>query len=45
MPLEIKFLIGGIALTVVMGIILIPILREALKEDKMKEDEKRKSDS
>jgi hypothetical protein len=45
MPLEIKFLMGGIALTVVMGFILIPILRRAMKEDTMKEDEERNSRS
>lgn len=33
MPLEIKFLIAGLILTVVLGIILFPIIRKAIRED------------
>lgn len=33
MPLEIKFLIAGIVLTVVLGAILFPIIRKAIQED------------
>jgi hypothetical protein len=33
MPLEIWFLIAGLVLTVVLGIVLIPIIRKAIKED------------
>ncbi len=33
MPLEIKFLIAGLVLTGVLGVILIPIVRKAIKED------------
>jgi len=40
MPLEIKFLIGGLVLTIVLGFILVPIVRKA-----MQEDDKRNSDT
>lgn len=36
MALEIKFLIAGLVLTIVLGFVLIPIVRKAIKEDEEK---------
>ncbi|MFL5815108.1 MAG: hypothetical protein ACJ763_16145 [Bdellovibrionia bacterium] len=36
MPLELWFLIAGLVLTVVLGIVLVPIIRKAIKEDEQR---------